>query len=194
PWCRLAAMAEGGDVTIAGVAPGGAAGGWSAVTGPAGELTLACDGAALTHVLFEAHRGGASPESRRIRAGPRDDADPVLRQAAAELAEYFAGARRVFEVPLAPRGSAFQLAVWVQLRTIPYGATVSYGDIARRLGLPPGASRAVGLANGSNPISIIIPCHRVIGADGSLTGYGGGLPRKRFLLDLESGVAGDRLF
>jgi methylated-DNA-[protein]-cysteine S-methyltransferase len=167
---------------------------WAAVASPAGELTLASDGSALTHLLFGAHRGGASPEASRVRAGPSGDADPVLRQAVAELAGYFAGVRRQFEVPLAPRGSDFQRAVWGQLRLIPYGTTASYGDIARRLGLAPGASRAVGLANGSNPISIIIPCHRVIGSDGSLTGYGGGLPRKRLLLDLESGVTGDRLF
>jgi len=167
---------------------------WTAVGSPVGELTLAADGESLTHLLFEAHRGGTSPEVERARAGVRDDEVPVLRATAAQLAEYFAGTRREFDLPLAPRGTAFQLAVWQQLQIVPYGGTLSYGDIARRLGLPPGASRAVGLANGSNPISIIIPCHRVIGADGSLTGYGGGLPRKRLLLDLESGVAGDRLF
>jgi methylated-DNA-[protein]-cysteine S-methyltransferase len=161
---------------------------------PVGELTLAADGDAVTHVLFAAHRGGTDPSLARVRATTRDDDRAVLRATVDQLAEYFAGARRDFDLPLAPRGSEFQLAVWGQLRTVPYGATVSYGDIARRLGLVPGASRAVGLANGSNPISIIVPCHRVIGADGSLTGYGGGLPRKRLLLDLESGVAGDRLF
>jgi len=170
-------------------------GAWTAVPSAVGELTLAtADGTSLTHVLFEAHRGGEDPWVQRVRTGPRDDDHPVLRRAAGQLDEYFAGTRCDFDVPLAPRGSTFQRAVWDQLRTIPYGATVSYGDIARRLGLVPGASRAVGLANGSNPISIIIPCHRVIGADGSLTGYGGGLPRKRLLLDLESGVAGSRLF
>ena len=167
---------------------------WTTMASPVGELTLAADGAGLTHVLFEAQRGGASPEVERVRAGARADDVPVLRATAEQLTEYFEGARRAFDLQMAPRGSAFQLSVWLQLRTIPYGGTVSYGDIARRLGLPPGASRAVGLANGSNPISIIVPCHRVIGADGSLTGYGGGLPRKRLLLDLESGVAGDRLF
>lgn len=167
---------------------------WAALPSAVGELTLVTDGGALTHVLFEAHQGSGSAALERVRALPRDDVHPVLRQAAEELGQYFAGERQAFEVPLAPQGSAFQLAVWGQLVTIPYGATVSYGDIARRLGLVPGASRAVGLANGSNPISIIVPCHRVIGSDGSLTGYGGGLPRKRLLLDLESGVAGDRLF
>jgi methylated-DNA-[protein]-cysteine S-methyltransferase len=168
--------------------------GWAAVTSPVGELTLAADRDGLTHLLFEAHKDGACPEQQRVRAGPRAPDHAVLAAAAAQLAEYFDGARRDFDLPLRPRGSPFQLAVWDQLRTIPYGGTLSYGDIARRLGLPPGGSRAVGLANGSNPISIVIPCHRVIGADGSLTGYGGGLPRKRLLLDLESGVAGDRLF
>jgi methylated-DNA-[protein]-cysteine S-methyltransferase len=189
------AMNQQGSAVMAGTAESvSSAARWGAMASPVGELTLASDGGVLTHVLFEAHQGAASPELRRVRAGPRGDADPVLRQAAAELGQYFAGVRRRFDVPLGPRGSEFQLAVWAQLRAIPYGATVSYGDIARSLGLAPGASRAVGLANGSNPISIIVPCHRVIGADGSLTGYGGGLPRKRLLLDLESGVVGDRLF
>ncbi len=102
-----------------------------------------------------------------------------------QLKEYFAAERQAFELPLAARGSGFQHRVWAELEKIPYGETVSYGQIAGRLGLPPGGSRAVGLANGSNPISIVVPCHRVIGADGSLTGYGGGLDRKRYLLDLE---------
>jgi methylated-DNA-[protein]-cysteine S-methyltransferase len=167
---------------------------WASVLSPVGELLLASDGDALTFLLFETHRGGEDPLLGRVRSAVRDDGDPLLGRVAGQLAEYFAGTRREFDVPLSPHGSEFQLAVWGQLRTIPYGATVSYGDIARRLGLAPGASRAVGLANGANPISIIIPCHRVIGADGSLTGYGGGLPRKRLLLDLESSVDGVRLF
>ena len=103
------------------------------------------------------------------------------------LGEYFRGERTAFDLPLAPTGTAFQLRVWEQLRTIPYGVTCSYADIARAVGAGNGF-RAVGLANGRNPISIIVPCHRVIGADGRLTGYGGGMDRKRFLLDLESGV------
>jgi methylated-DNA-[protein]-cysteine S-methyltransferase len=158
---------------------------WTVVATPVGDLLLGTDGASLTELLFASHRDGTDPHLDRVRAGRRDDEHPVLRATAAQLAEYFAGERREFEVPLAPHGSAFQLRVWAALREIPYGATVSYGEIARRLGLPPGASRAVGLANGANPISIIVPCHRVIGSDGLLTGYGGGLDRKRALLDLE---------
>ena len=120
--------------------------------------------------------------------------DPTIKDfeaAIAELREYFAGERRTFTVPLAPAGTPFQLRVWRALLEIPYGETTSYGELAQRLGQPT-ASRAVGLANGSNPIPVIIPCHRVIGANGSLTGYGGGLPIKQRLLALER--SGDRLF
>jgi methylated-DNA-[protein]-cysteine S-methyltransferase len=159
---------------------------WTAVDTPVGQLLIGSDGESLTDLLFERHREGTDPMLDRVRTGERQDADPLLSRAADQLAEYFAGERREFELPLAPAGSSFQRQVWAELLRITYGRTASYGDVARRLGLPPGASRAVGLANGSNPISIIIPCHRVIGADGSLTGYGGGLQRKRFLLDLES--------
>jgi len=117
----------------------------------------------------------------------RDDDDPTLVLAGRQLEAYFAGERHDFDLPLAPAGTAFQLRVWAALREIPYGQTISYGELARRIDNPQ-ASRAVGLANGRNPISVIIPCHRVIGADGSLTGYGGGLARKRLLLTLEQGV------
>jgi methylated-DNA-[protein]-cysteine S-methyltransferase len=163
---------------------------WTAIVSPVGELLLGSNDQGLTDVLFEQHRDGADPSLDRVRAGRRDDADPLLARAAEQLGEYFAGDRREFDLPLVPVGSGFQQRVWAALLGIPYGTTASYGQIARRIGMPVGASRAVGLANGSNPISIIVPCHRVIGADGSLTGYGGGLSRKRFLLDLES----DRLF
>lgn len=105
----------------------------------------------------------------------------VHRQAARELTEYFGGSRTSFDLPLAPRGTEFQQAVWGQLRSIPFGETRSYADIARALGQPT-ATRAVGAANGKNPIAIVVPCHRVIGADGSLTGYAGGLPTKSWLL------------
>jgi methylated-DNA-[protein]-cysteine S-methyltransferase len=101
-----------------------------------------------------------------------------------QLKAYFAGKLREFDLPLAPQGTDFQQRVWLALLRIPYGATASYGDIARAVG-EPGASRAVGAANGQNPVAIIIPCHRVIGANGTLTGYGGGLPNKKFLLELE---------
>ena len=122
------------------------------------------------------------------RAGPAsvEQRTDVLVRTAAQLAEYFAGKRRVFDLPLGPRGSEFQVRVWRALMRIPYGETCSYGDIARTIGRPD-ASRAVGAANGRNPIPIIVRCHRVIGANGSLTGYGGGLPVKRWLLDHERG-------
>jgi methylated-DNA-[protein]-cysteine S-methyltransferase len=113
------------------------------------------------------------------------DAGP-LEPAQRQLEAYFRGALREFDLPVAPRGTAFQLRVWAELRRIPYGVTISYGELARRLG-DPNLTRAVGAANGANPISIIFPCHRVIGADGSLTGYGGGLEVKRALLALERG-------
>ena len=159
---------------------------WTLLPTPVGELLLTTDGAALTAVFFERHRDGHDerPEALR-RPDRRDDDHPVLAAARTQLGEYFDRAREVFDLPLAPAGTAFQQRVWAALLAIPYGRTTTYGEIASRLGQPPGASRAVGLANGSNPISIIIPCHRVIGADGSLTGYGGGLDRKRYLLDLE---------
>jgi len=109
----------------------------------------------------------------------------VLRRAAAQLAEYFAGARRDFDVPLAPRGTGFQQRVWRELAKIPYGQTRSYGELARSLGRPT-ASRAVGAANGRNPISILVPCHRVVAGTGALTGYAGGLAAKRWLLEHEA--------
>ena len=142
---------------------------------PVGPLRLTASGGALTGLRF-----GAGPAD-----GEHDPDEPVLRAAAAQLREYFARERTAFDLRLAPAGTAWQLAVWEQLRLIPYGTTVSYGEIARRLGSP-AASRAVGLANGRNPIAIVVPCHRVIGANGALTGFGGGMPAKRTLLDLES--------
>ena len=115
---------------------------------------------------------------------------PVLVETARQLAAYFAGELEDFDLPVAPAGTDFQLRVWEQLRGIGYGRTASYGEIAHRLGMTNAASRAVGLANGRNPIPLIIPCHRVIGTDGSLTGYsgGGGIETKRYLLDFEQGV------
>ena len=150
---------------------------------PVGPLQLSADNGALTEVLFlDDDRSSATP----------DDADvpPVLAEARRQLREYFAGERVDFDLPLAAaRGTEFQRRVWDRLTEIPFGATTSYGEIADRLGLPPGAARAVGLANGANPIAIVVPCHRVIGATGTLTGYAGGLERKKFLLDLESAHA-----
>lgn len=147
---------------------------------PMGPLLLTTEGAGLTGLLFPPHDVDPTWE--------RDDA--AFTDVARQLDEYFAGTRTQFDIPLHPTGTPFQLKVWEQLREIPYGETISYGALARRVASP-NASRAVGLANGRNPIAIIIPCHRVIGANGSLTGYGGGLDRKRFLLGLEVGA--DRL-
>ena len=120
-------------------------------------------------------------EKRRALPGALDAAKR-------QIAEYFDGTRREFDLPLAPGGTTFQLRVWDELRRIAYGETVSYGELARRIGQPT-ASRAVGAANGRNPLAIVVPCHRVIGADGTLTGYGGGLPVKQALLALERRVA-----
>jgi methylated-DNA-[protein]-cysteine S-methyltransferase len=159
---------------------------WTLTDSPVGRLLLTTDGSSLTRIFFESHRGGPAGWSGLDDPLHRDDDHRVLTCAASQLAEYFARQRREFDLPLAATGTPFQLRVWAALREIPYGCTTSYGQIAHRLGLPPGASRAVGLANGANPISIVVPCHRVIGANGALTGYGGGLDRKRALLDLES--------
>jgi methylated-DNA-[protein]-cysteine S-methyltransferase len=147
---------------------------------PIGPLLLLTDGEALTG-LYMSVEGRPWPLGDGAAEQPRH---PVLAGARRQLDEYFAGARTTFEVPLQPAGTEFQRAVWSRLQSIPYGATTSYGELARALG-DPKASRAVGLANGRNPIPIIIPCHRVIGADGSLTGFGGGIERKRWLLGLE---------
>ena len=147
---------------------------------PIGTLELRGTETALTGVFMEGHRHETPRPDGAVR-----DAEP-LREARRQLEEYFAGGRREFSLALEPAGTDFQRRVWQGLRAIPYGATMSYGELARRIGNPR-AVRAVGLANGANPISIIVPCHRVIGADGSLTGYGGGLERKRFLLALERG-------
>jgi methylated-DNA-[protein]-cysteine S-methyltransferase len=145
---------------------------------PVGLLWLAADpDGALTHVLFDGESHPLPVPGANRNPGP-------FRAAIAQLEEYFAGTRRDFDLPLAPRGSGFQLAAWRALRDIPYGATRSYAEQARVIGRPD-AVRAVGAANGRNPISIIVPCHRVVGADGSLTGYGGGLDRKRWLLEHE---------
>ena len=130
-----------------------------------------------------AHRPADAPGGRSRRHGAQD-ASPLLDAAEAQLREYFAGARRTFDLPLAPHGTAFQQRVWAALRAIPYGETCTYGELAAAIGSP-NASRAVGMANHRNPIPIIIPCHRVIGANGTLTGYAGGLEIKRKLLALE---------
>ena len=150
------------------------------VSSPIGRLLLTGDGHALTGLwMLDGDR-----HSARVEEG-LTPSPATFGEVATQLEEYFAGDRKEFTVPLAPSGTPFRMAVWTQLTKIPYGSTVSYGDIARALGKRLVASRAVGLANGANPISIIVPCHRVIGSDGSLTGYGGGLDRKELLLRLE---------
>lgn len=148
---------------------------------PVGELTLVGGDAGLVAVLWENDR----PD--RVPLGPLiDEEHPVLRATKAQLREYFADGRRVFDVPLDFRGTEFQRKVWAALLEIPFGETRSYGEIARSLGSP-NASRAVGAANGRNPISIIAPCHRVIGKSGSLTGFAGGIEAKAWLLAMEEG-------
>ncbi len=151
---------------------------WTRMPSPIGDLILVEEDGALTGIGFTQGRHPAQPPADGEER-PERFAE-VIRQ----LQEYFRGERREFDLPLAPKGTPFQQRVWNALLEIPYGRAVSYGEIARRLGNP-NAMRAVGLANGRNPIPVIIPCHRVIGANGSLTGYGGGLPIKRKLLSLE---------
>ncbi len=148
------------------------------IESPVGRLLLRVHQAKLTHLLFAGRRRVG------IRATGRESDGAILDRAERQLEEYFTGRRRSFDLPLAPSGTQFQTAVWRALETIPWGAVTSYGEIARRIDRPT-AARAVGAANGRNPISIIVPCHRVIGADGSLTGYGGGLEAKKRLLAIE---------
>lgn len=158
---------------------------WHEIESPVGPLLLAADARALTRVHFQAGPHPLTPAAAWRRDPGRFAA--VTRQ----LAEYFAGERREFSLPLAMAGSDFQRSVWRALVAIPYGETVSYGELARRVG---SVARAVGLANGANPLPIIVPCHRVIGADGSLTGFGGGLPVKRALLEIEGAACVTDLF
>lgn len=150
------------------------------IDSPIGALRIVEQRDAITAIEFSPFRDGDG----RPR-GERNDEHPVLAEAARQLGEYFARERHDFDLPLAPVGSDFQRGVWDQLTAIGYGETASYGEIAGRLGKSNAASRAVGLANGANPIPIMIPCHRVIGANGTLTGYAGGVERKQALLDLE---------
>ena len=156
---------------------------WTMTDSPIGPLLLTADDAGLTRLYMEVRKHGpdeVQPDWRRDHS--------AFSEACRQLEEYFAGERTEFDLPLNPAGTPFQLKVWEALRTIPYGEIRSYGEIAEQIGRP-GAARAVGLANGRNPISIVVPCHRVIGASGALTGYGGGLERKQYLLDLETRVS-----
>jgi methylated-DNA-[protein]-cysteine S-methyltransferase len=152
------------------------------VTSPLATLRLFSNAGELVGVYLPDQDAPDAPTRR----------NDVLDAAAAQLAEYFAGSRRTFELPLGPRGTGFQQRVWRALEAIPYGETRSYGELARAIGRP-AASRAVGTANARNPISIIVPCHRVIAASGALTGYAGGMAAKRWLLDHEQRVAGVQL-
>lgn len=145
---------------------------------PLGHLLLVADEAGLRQIVFLKEGGPATSESESNKEGI------VLRETVHQLRAYFTGELENFDLPLAPEGTLFQQKVWKELCQIPYGETITYGDLAKRIGNP-NASRAVGLANGSNPIPIVIPCHRVIGSKGKLTGYGGGLPIKQKLLALE---------
>ncbi|MEO8937641.1 MAG: methylated-DNA--[protein]-cysteine S-methyltransferase [Burkholderiaceae bacterium] len=164
---------------------------WLRHDSPIGPLLLAATAHGLRALYMAAHRHVADePAPTWI---PAERAEPaavaILQRAREQLDAYFAGRRIAFDLPIDVDGSPFQRAVWAGLRTIPFGETISYGELARRIGNAK-AVRAVGLANGRNPVSIVVPCHRVIGADGSMTGYGGGIDRKVFLLALEAGVRG----
>lgn len=168
----------------------------SIIESPVGALGLVASPEGLAGIHFETERHG-KPLAELAADFPGDvhrDAgtERVLDASRAQLAEYFAGTRTIFDLPLAPRGTDFQLRVWRALCDIPFGETTSYGELAARLG-DARATRAVGAANGRNPIPIVVPCHRVIGADGSLTGFGGGIERKRWLLVHERRVRGDEL-
>ncbi len=154
---------------------------YTGIDSPIGELLAVGDGRALHGLYMQEGRTAIA-----VRPGWKA-ADEPFADVRAQLAEYFEGRRHVFDLPLAMTGSAFQRRVWRALQEIPYGETASYGELARRIDVP-SAARAVGVANGRNPIAVIVPCHRVIGADGSLTGFGGGLERKRLLLELEAGA------
>jgi methylated-DNA-[protein]-cysteine S-methyltransferase len=153
---------------------------WTVMESPVGPLRIVEHSGAITAIEFSPYRDSDG----RVR-GPRADAEPVLVEAVRQLTAYFDRDLKEFDLPLAPEGSAFQQRVWEQLLGVTWGETASYGEIAHRLGMTNAASRAVGLANGRNPIPIVIPCHRVIGANGTLTGYAGGLERKQLLLELE---------
>ena len=155
---------------------------FTTIDSPVGPLLLAAGDDGLRAVEFHASR---HPVPRDPDWQPGDH--PLMQRARVQLGEYFAGERRTFDLPLAPRGTAFQRETWLALATIPYGNTISYAELARRVQRPK-AMRAVGAANGRNPLPIVLPCHRVIGADGSLTGFGGGLPTKQYLLELEGAL------
>jgi len=155
---------------------------FATVPSPVGDLYVAASDEGLTCLLFDQWAHGPD------RTGwIPDDGSEILAKARHQLGEYFEHQRTTFDLPLDMQGTDFQLQVWKQLTKIPYGQTTSYGEIARRMGIPTG-SRAVGAANGRNPVAIVVPCHRVIGANGDLTGFGGGMARKEWLLKHEGGI------
>ena len=169
---------------------------WTQLDSPLGPIKVVAYRDAVTSVEFvdllprkdaSAHSSTVVTAARSAGrpVGERTDTDPLLAEAARQLRAYFARDLKEFDLPLRPEGTPFQQRVWEQLRLIGYGETASYGEIAARLGMNAGASRAVGMANGRNPIGIVIPCHRVVGSTGLLTGYAGGVERKQALLDLE---------
>lgn len=161
---------------------------FTTIESPVGPLLLAANGDGVCAIEFHASR-------HPVRRGAdwREGDSGLLQRLRAQLDEYFAGARRMFDLPLAPQGTPFQLEVWHALARIPYGATVSYAQLAQSVGRPT-AMRAVGAANGRNPLPIVLPCHRVIGSNGALTGFGGGLPTKEYLLRLEGALQPLALF
>jgi len=151
----------------------------AAYDSPLGPMILVASDEALVGLYFTGQK--YVPDQSRWHADP---GLPVIRTAVTELDEYFAGTRETFDVPIAPAGTAFQRAVWDAISRVPYGETITYGELARRVGRP-GSARAAGAATGQNPVGVIVPCHRIVGAGGTLTGYAGGLDRKRALLTLE---------
>jgi len=160
------------------------------VNSPVGPLTLVAAGGALAGLYMDEQRHRPAPQT--FGEPDTGQAGDLLAEASSQLEQYFGGERTEFDLQLTLDGTAFQRRVWAALRGIPYGQTISYGQLADRIGQP-SASRAVGLANGKNPIGIIVPCHRVVGADGRLTGYGGGIERKHYLLAHERRVSGQTL-
>ncbi|MGQ4659974.1 methylated-DNA--[protein]-cysteine S-methyltransferase [Lysobacter sp. F6437] len=166
---------------------------FTTIDSPVGPLLLAADDNGVRAIEFQPSRHAVKREPDWHEVDWADCTHPLLLRLHQQLDEYFAGTRRTFDLPLAPRGTAFQCEVWRTLASIPYGETVSYAQLATQIGKP-SATRAVGAANGRNPLPIVLPCHRVIGANGSLTGFGGGLPTKQFLLQLEGALPRDDLF
>lgn len=156
---------------------------WTSTESPVGTLRIIANRTAVTAIEFARPKNDSDWPGRPM--GERDDAHPLLVETVRQLAAYFDRDLKEFDLPLEPAGTTFQMSVWEQLQKIGYGETASYGEIATRLGMKVAASRAVGLANGRNPIPIVIPCHRVVGANGTLTGYAGGIERKQILLELE---------